>query len=157
MALINCPECGKEISDKAEACPNCGCPINSSRIKNKYMVYMVGYRDTDTAVSAGLKEVLQLDLEYSEVVDILQKLPYKLYECETKEEATLIAKKLDRWWIDTEVSDERGSTVHINTNIPICPKCGSTNIQVVPRKWSILTGIFTNKIDRVCANCKCKF
>lgn len=26
MALIKCPECGKEISDKAEACPNCGCP-----------------------------------------------------------------------------------------------------------------------------------
>lgn len=24
--LIQCPECGKEISDKAEACPNCGCP-----------------------------------------------------------------------------------------------------------------------------------
>ena len=24
MALINCPECGKEISDKAPACPNCG-------------------------------------------------------------------------------------------------------------------------------------
>ena len=29
MALINCPECGKEISDKAVACPNCGCPISS--------------------------------------------------------------------------------------------------------------------------------
>lgn len=27
MALIKCPECGKEISDKAESCPNCGCPI----------------------------------------------------------------------------------------------------------------------------------
>lgn len=26
MALINCPECGKEISDKSEMCPNCGCP-----------------------------------------------------------------------------------------------------------------------------------
>lgn len=26
MSLINCPECGKEISDKAEMCPNCGCP-----------------------------------------------------------------------------------------------------------------------------------
>lgn len=26
MALINCPECGKEISDKADKCPNCGCP-----------------------------------------------------------------------------------------------------------------------------------
>lgn len=27
MALIQCPECGKEISDKAASCPNCGCPI----------------------------------------------------------------------------------------------------------------------------------
>lgn len=24
MALIKCPECGKEVSDKASACPNCG-------------------------------------------------------------------------------------------------------------------------------------
>lgn len=28
MALINCSECGKEISDKAKSCPNCGVPIN---------------------------------------------------------------------------------------------------------------------------------
>lgn len=27
MALIKCPECGKEISNKAIACPSCGCPI----------------------------------------------------------------------------------------------------------------------------------
>lgn len=27
MSLINCSECGKEISDKADKCPNCGCPI----------------------------------------------------------------------------------------------------------------------------------
>lgn len=30
MALIKCPECGKEISDKAKSCPGCGCPISSS-------------------------------------------------------------------------------------------------------------------------------
>ncbi len=29
MAIINCPECGKEISDKAKICINCGYPINS--------------------------------------------------------------------------------------------------------------------------------
>lgn len=28
MALINCPECGKEISDKASSCPNCGNPMD---------------------------------------------------------------------------------------------------------------------------------
>lgn len=27
MALINCPECNKEISDKAVSCPNCGVPL----------------------------------------------------------------------------------------------------------------------------------
>lgn len=28
MALIICSECGKEFSDKAPACPNCGCPTS---------------------------------------------------------------------------------------------------------------------------------
>lgn len=27
MALINCPECGKEISDKSEMCIHCGYPL----------------------------------------------------------------------------------------------------------------------------------
>ena len=27
MALIKCTECGKQISSRAEKCPNCGCPI----------------------------------------------------------------------------------------------------------------------------------
>lgn len=31
MALIRCPECGKEISDKAASCPNCGCPMRQER------------------------------------------------------------------------------------------------------------------------------
>jgi hypothetical protein len=26
MALAPCPECGREISDRAPACPHCGCP-----------------------------------------------------------------------------------------------------------------------------------
>lgn len=28
MALIKCVECGKEISELADACPHCGNPIN---------------------------------------------------------------------------------------------------------------------------------
>ena len=27
MALIKCPECGKEISDKSSACIHCGYPL----------------------------------------------------------------------------------------------------------------------------------
>jgi len=28
MALIKCPECNAEVSDRADSCVNCGCPIN---------------------------------------------------------------------------------------------------------------------------------
>lgn len=34
MALIRCPECGKEISDKAASCPNCGCPVEFDNNEN---------------------------------------------------------------------------------------------------------------------------
>lgn len=35
MALIKCPECGREISDKAGTCPNCGHPISSQNKQKK--------------------------------------------------------------------------------------------------------------------------
>jgi len=30
MAMINCPECGNKVSDKARNCPQCGCPIDTN-------------------------------------------------------------------------------------------------------------------------------
>ena len=30
MALIKCSECGRQVSDKAESCPQCGAPIASA-------------------------------------------------------------------------------------------------------------------------------
>ncbi len=38
MSLIKCPECGKEISDKAPRCPNCGYEA-SKRKKTKIIVF----------------------------------------------------------------------------------------------------------------------
>ena len=35
MALVNCKECGKKISDKASMCPNCGCPTKEENKKQK--------------------------------------------------------------------------------------------------------------------------
>ena len=34
MALIVCEECGKEYSNKAIACPNCGCPNDIEQAKS---------------------------------------------------------------------------------------------------------------------------
>jgi DNA-directed RNA polymerase subunit RPC12/RpoP len=38
-----------------------------------------------------------------------------------------------------------------------CPYCFSSEVQIVPRKFSLLTGFATNKFERVCVRCKRKF
>lgn len=30
MELMKCPECGREISDKVESCPNCGMKLQNN-------------------------------------------------------------------------------------------------------------------------------
>ena len=39
MALIVCPECGKEISDKSEVCIHCGCPLINTKCSINGIVY----------------------------------------------------------------------------------------------------------------------
>ena len=34
MALINCPECSKQISEKAGVCPQCGFPLRRGVVGN---------------------------------------------------------------------------------------------------------------------------
>lgn len=54
MALIKCPECGKEISDKANACIHCGYPIN--QISNT--INIPGNLPTDDKNTKTLKECI---------------------------------------------------------------------------------------------------
>lgn len=50
MSLIECPECGKKISDKAINCPNCGYPINAS---NKEIINISNYHNNDNVPSTS--------------------------------------------------------------------------------------------------------
>ena len=64
MALIKCEECGKEVSDKAQVCPNCGAPITAKKsdvmirfpiwkgqmFNNKCYVYD---KNTDEEIASG--------------------------------------------------------------------------------------------------------
>ena len=53
MALIECTECGKNFSDKAPACPGCGCPTNSgTNKKNTNIQY-------GKEIGVGIKESMQ--------------------------------------------------------------------------------------------------
>ena len=48
MALISCPECGKQVSDLAVSCPGCGCPIAK---KLEYVIVKLELADTTQSVS----------------------------------------------------------------------------------------------------------
>lgn len=54
MALINCSECDREVSDKAPACPACGAPIASGKEPIKHGSY-VPYSDQEVAVMLSKK------------------------------------------------------------------------------------------------------
>lgn len=45
--LIKCPECGKEVSDKAPACIHCGFPLNDIHKENTCLVDGAEYDMTE--------------------------------------------------------------------------------------------------------------
>lgn len=52
MALIICPECGKEISSKASSCPHCGCPMEKCIVPPDTGEEIVSVLDHDSAVDS---------------------------------------------------------------------------------------------------------
>lgn len=55
MALIKCIDCGKEVSDRAKVCPNCGCPIECSVVntakENVLMDNIENHDSEDSTIS----------------------------------------------------------------------------------------------------------
>ena len=86
MALIKCSECGNEISDKADKCPNCGYPVKkqpytvtindtvvdidsiweSHRNKNKFIKYI---QNTYKLKYNDCLDIYNRYIEYSGVTD----------------------------------------------------------------------------------------
>lgn len=73
MALMHCPLCGKEISDQARACPNCGSTV-PSRGKNQALPFMlimvlvlvvfIAYRSVSGIMKSGTGDVSQTIYAY---------------------------------------------------------------------------------------------
>jgi hypothetical protein len=54
MALIKCPECSKDVSDKAPACPNCGAPIAAATVDKKGGVDVTTIQETSKRLKTHL-------------------------------------------------------------------------------------------------------
>lgn len=70
MALINCPECGKEISDMARNCPKCGRPMTNKiiiqNLNKKSKVQKKTIRSASNMISLSLSLVIMIAIYSSE-------------------------------------------------------------------------------------------
>ena len=53
MALINCPECGSQVSSTAKNCPNCGVTIDNS-------IHCPKCGSTNTKVITGTNKIFSM-------------------------------------------------------------------------------------------------
>jgi len=62
MALIHCPECRREVSDQAAACPGCGHPIKPGALapyQGGYLYWGYEYKSKRTAFGLPLVHIAQ--------------------------------------------------------------------------------------------------
>ena len=55
-----------------------------------------------------------------------------------------------------EEDDLFPSLKNVNSNSKRCPKCGNTEFTPVRKKYSLLTGFLTNKVELICNRCGAK-
>ena len=148
MALIKCPECGREISDRSDKCIHCGYPLQKESEKKS---------DTFTLCGVKLQKAFFTD----------KKVPWedkiKKFKDIAKVDGATAWKFIGKWII-------AGDTPNVVTKMDIieeqerersiikCPKCGSTAISTVNRGYSLMTGFFGSGSPRnVCQKCGYKW
>lgn len=166
MALIKCPECGKQISDKASACIHCGYPIQTEQvvlppISNSKKVAIPSFSEFSQQKIPAIKvvrEVLNMGLaEAKEFVE--QTTPYVVVKDGlTQNQANLIAQKFQAINVDARIYDSEAPVSFASpakdTNIICCPQCGSTEYHAGARGFSIVTGfIGSGKTVLTCLRC----
>lgn len=171
--LIKCPECGKEVSDKAPACIHCGFPLSNIHKENTCLVDGTEY------------DMTELKNYYAKLTDYEKGEFYRrnksMYEGNLEifpDEATQILRKINKhfnWWNDSHnhgkgyladkfvltCIDHNFQYFEFNTaDIPDpsktvrCPKCGSTSVTTEESGYSLLTGFWgSSRKHNLCQKC----
>ena len=154
MALIECPECKNQISDKAVSCPHCGFPI-SNDILNSYSVILDICGINRAQVVHHLMRIQNIKM--SDAYNIINNTPYVIFKNTTNEKANEIKKTLEEVGAKVSIKNyDMNDTLngHIKTDEVCCPRCGSAQITTGQRGFSFLTGFMgSNKTTNRCANC----
>ena len=101
MALITCPECGKEISDRSACCVHCGYPLPPKPPEpNRFSVVLTSpphYPENRKRMALAL--VKELDLSEKDAMDLMdsaEQKPVVLRSEMTVESARVFANTLQR-------------------------------------------------------------
>lgn len=142
--LIKCPECGKEVSDKAEVCIHCGYPIMAERVPEFNF-------DSECPVCK------KINWHYNKINGRIR--------CETCGYVGAVNKQLAKIYDDKqEENPVQESSDPINKPVkPTCPTCGSTNIERISAgkklMGSMMFGLFSKDAKSTfhCKNCNYKW
>lgn len=94
MALINCPECGKEVSDKAKACPNCAYPI--AKLKESNVVEHDEATETETQQNKEVSTKIKINNESDNKMSLEEELRAREERRRKRQEAARIKKRKAR-------------------------------------------------------------
>ena len=150
MALIKCSECGKEISDKAITCPNCGCP---NVAKNHCII---NGTDVDCSFVFNDYDLELRQMQMMEYTNLDSKIANEIVsEWSAKGEIPPVFNGKESTWEE----EMRELSRLQSEDTPKCPTCGSLSVQKiggVERAASVgFWGLFSNKINKTykCKNC----
>ena len=170
MALIKCPECGKEVSDKAEVCIHCGYPLlkhaTQNNIKKNICVYqnneydltdLVEYirlhadkekRQLPTPKEQGEARKILYDIMHLDGVSLNELIGYICnYDHVPDFEYVPSGNPWKYYYKKPKCLQEDSSKI-------TCPKCGSSSIATTNKGFSFFTGLLGSGTPmNVCQSC----
>lgn len=149
MALVECPECKKEISDKSNMCIHCGFPMN----KMKNSICVINNTPYDFLVVLN-------KIQNNEPIGLVIRTIRGICDMSLSD-----SKKLYDYIIENHAIPESFECeIIINqSNQPKCPTCSSTNIHKISASKKLMGaigfGLFskTAKSQFQCYNCGYKW
>lgn len=102
MALIQCPECQKEISDQAKFCPNCGYKLNAMSVEDKNKIKKIIFSIIGIIVAIILIVVIYdaCTVSTDELREDLRKSKQELEDIQNEIDDLEEQKRKNDWLID---------------------------------------------------------
>lgn len=156
MALIICPECGKEISDKSETCIHCGyplinytCKINDKEynLKDELSMALVNNDDWIKAIGSLRRKTSLTLSDGDELIELMRS-----------------TKSVPNEFVPKYPLEDRSKYENKTSNVITCPYCHSTDTKKITNAskavHTALFGVFSvsrNSKNYHCNKCNSDF